>query len=196
MAKSSSSTSVECAAHTAGVTYTCQGHTSLRPNNEPVFSNYQKGDDIEAVDINTLRQVITKELAARRAHIWYRNGKDGTTLKDLQTSGAQIGELIDHPQQNDIVDCVNALNTLINLYDPSDTQLGKKKTALSKVSTDKLIETKDLKEIEEALKIVTTDCICYSDCSSHTTPKPCSCYCGAYSSPCSCYGNCCHYGWW
>ena len=51
-------------------------------------------------------------------------------------------------------------------------------------------------KIEEALKIVTTDCICYSDCSSHTTPKPCSSYCGAYSSPCSCYGNCCHYGWW
>ena len=185
MAKSS--TSVECASHVTGVTYTCQGHTSLRPDNEPVFSNYQKGDVIETTDINTLRQVITKELAARRAHIWYRNGKNGTTLKDLQTSDVQIGELIDHPQQNGIADCVNALNALINLYDPSDTQLGKKKTTLPKVSTDKLVETKDLKEIEEALKIVTTDCICYSDCSSYTTQKPFTC---------SCYGNCCHYGWW
>lgn len=180
MANNISFASTSCASHTTGVTYTCQGHTGLRPNNAPVFSDYQKGDVIEAADINTLRSVITKELAARRAHIWYRNGKNGSTLKDLQTTDVQIGELIEHPQQNDIAECVNALDALINLYTPSDTSLGNKKIQLPKVSTGKLIEANDLKEIEEALKIVTTDCICYSDCASYYT--------------CSCYGNCCHYG--
>ena len=68
-----------------------------------------------------LRQVIKTEIEARKKHIWYRDGKNGTTLNNLALDDVSKGDLIDHPQQNDVAQCVNTLNSLINMYSPSDT---------------------------------------------------------------------------
>lgn len=192
-----------CAGYSSGV-YTCPGHSGLRPDNVPEFSDYDKGDIVETPDLNKLRQVIQVEIDRRKQHIWYRNGKNGITLNGLTLDDVSEGDLIDHPQQNDVAECVNTLNTLINLYNPSDTQNGQKRTDLPSIPSGKLIETEDLKEIEEALAIVTTDCICYSDCTNHcgsncagygSCGSNCASYCRWYST-CSCDANCCHYGWW
>lgn len=184
-----------CAGYTSG-TYTCPGNSDLRPNNVPKFSDYAEGDIVETPDLNKLRQVIQDEIDRRKQHIWYKDGKNGVTLNDLALDDVSKGDLIDHPQQNDVAECVNTLNTLINLYGPSDTQNGQKKTGLPPIPSEKLIETEDLKEIEEALKIVTTDCICYSDCTSYCgSNSTCASHCRWYST-CSCDANCCHYGFW
>lgn len=186
-----------CAGYSSGM-YTCPGHSGLRPNNVPKFSDYDKGDIVETPDLNKLRQVIQTEINARKQHIWYKDGKNGVTLNDLAFGDVSKGDLVDHPQQNDVAECVNTLNALINLYGPSDTQDGQKKTGLPSIPSEKLIETEDLKEIEEALKIVTTDCICYSDCTSYcgsNCASHCSSHCRWYST-CSCDANCCHYGFW
>lgn len=193
-------TTATCAAYSSGKVYTCEGHTGLRPGNQPQFSDYQAGDVVETPDLNMLRQVIKTEIEARKKHIWYRDGKNGTTLNNLALDDVSKGDLIDHPQQNDVAQCVNTLNSLINMYGQSDTQLGTKATQLPSIPSEKTIETEDLKEIEDALRIVTTDCICYSDCTSHGSPActshgTCRSNCGSYRA-CSCFGNCCHYGWW
>ena len=121
-----------CAGYKSG-TYKCPGHKGLRPSNVPDFSEYYRGDVIETPDLNKLRQVIQIEIDTRKNHIWYKKGKNGITLNGLTLDDVSKDDLIDHPQQNDVAECVNALNTLINLYGSSDTQKGKKKTGLSSV---------------------------------------------------------------
>lgn len=159
--------------------YTCFGHTGLRPSNDPVFADYVVGDVVENEDINTLRNVIKAEIATRKKHVWYKNGST------LQSNNVATGDLIDHPQQNDVASCVKKLNALVNAHSPSDTQLGSKTTSMDSVSSKDLVETTNLKETEDALKNVTTDCICYSDCVG---------YDAGGRLVCSCYGYCCHYG--
>ena len=43
-----------CAGYSSGM-YTCPGHSGLRPNNVPKFSDYDKGDIVETPDLNKLR---------------------------------------------------------------------------------------------------------------------------------------------
>ena len=116
-----SSVNSPCAAFTGG-TYKCQGHTELRIDQPPVYEDYKPGDIVETPDLNVLRAALAKELEARKKHVLYSSknyGKQGTNV--------EVGDIIDHEQQNVVADCIEKLSRFVNLNKKyGDTTLGDK----------------------------------------------------------------------
>lgn len=180
-----------CAAYVNGQQYSCPGHqnrvsSSSSPKysgQTPPFSSYQaysgsgsytNANIVKAIDINTLRDNLASEINLRKNHSLYTSSSIGSLGSNID-----VGQVVDHVQQNLVVDIIAQLANVINSV-PAKAGDGTKTapSAEMKTAIGDLIEARNLKGLEELLAPILNDCICYSDCTDHK------------KTLCSCYGNC------
>lgn len=134
---------------------------------------------IKNKDINRLRDLLKTEINKRAKHVWYSGLNPNELGEDIQT-----GDVIDHPQQNNVRSTLQRLKALTN----SNTDY-KESSAVNVTSreakTGYMVETSNLKTIEKDLYWLGDDCICYSDCTQFQLYKiyPCKCQ-GHYNCGC------------
>ena len=143
-----------CPSNTAGVcssynvttkdieTGKCSYHRNV--GNGPLdFAHYGPGAIIHHDHPNRLRQLLRKELAARRNHVWYKNAG----LRDPAPPDVEAGRLIEHPQENIINDCIQSLNNFIN-GKPDYSYAKDGAVSSHKVAAGNIIAAENLKYLE------------------------------------------------
>lgn len=172
----------------------CTGHrnqNNTRISSEPVYTPLS-GDIVYALQINSLRNAISKELNDRRKNGHYIRepenlGEITQPISNNETlsSYVSIGDIVEINYPNKINSVLNTLqnkcNNIFNKKGTKDnTKLSSAIQSLNDINRGSIVEVGQFKNIQNTINAAVSDCICYSDCNGFGC--------------CSCYGYCkCNY---
>lgn len=183
-----------CAAYKNSALYSCPGHRSMDESRNGKFESYGPGDIVDHDQPVSLRSQLKAEIAARRAHVFYKN--ELSALSPLPGSDPISGDLVAHGQENVINNCISALNSAINKsrnnlsagsLPDGDWGISKKEIPSTvhghAVPAGAVLSAENLLYLERNTLSALRDCICYADCTSHgkktTTTRT---WCAAYGA--------------
>lgn len=137
-------------------------------------------------NINNLRRMLSLELSARREHVFYSKSLESvSSMVDGISVVTKTGDNVDDIHQQQLKRTLQRIKRQIFLSGDYKSEDSFNTTADAVVEED-MIETKNLRDIENDLKNTWKDCICYADCNEFQLMS---------KRYCTCNINCmCNYG--
>ena len=171
-------------------TYSCEGHREYNNKleyygqlsntgslydryNEPYTTGYITF--VKNEDINNLRNYISAEQNSRIQHQFYKYDSGISAINERLKDVNDEEHVIDI-QQNRLLSILTDIKS--SIYNDKDYKYTQsyEKIATNVIEKD-LIETSNLREIEQDVYNTGVDCICYSDCTNFQLAKKCYCTC-------------------
>lgn len=140
---------------------------------------------IKNEDINSIRDTIDGETQERLGHIFYSIDGNLSEVADENLLNVTDQDVIIHNQQTRLLSVLTDIKSIIYSKEDFRVKRAYYKDARN-AHTQDMVETDNLRKIEDDLYYTGCDCICYSDCTQFKLGA------GYY---CTCNVNCkCNYG--